>query len=230
MITAEKENLLIKKIDNKLVSEDDCVKMYRRLVYYYAHDYTDFNENEDIIQEGFLGLIKAFRAYDETREANFISLAVPYIKGSIKHYLRDKLRIIRQPRSVTELAVLLNKEENKELTVKELSKKLKVSEKEIESVIHSRKPVQSIDSFTKYQGLNKTEQFNSDGCLSSKQDFTAIYVEEFLDTLTDNERTIMNLRLLDKTQKCIADKMGIRQMQVSRILKRIGAKYNQYTA
>ena len=62
-------------------------------------------ENDDLLQVGRLGLIKACNRYDTLRGANFPSFAKPHIRGAILHFLRDSVGLIRLPRAVEERAM-----------------------------------------------------------------------------------------------------------------------------
>ena len=59
-------------------------------------------ENDDLLQVGRLGLIKACNGYDVLRGANFSRFAKPHIRGAILHFLRDSVGLIRLPRAVEE--------------------------------------------------------------------------------------------------------------------------------
>ena len=62
-------------------------------------------ENDDLLQVGRLGLIKACNRYDALRWANFPSFAKPHIRGAILHFLRDSVGLIRLPRALEERAM-----------------------------------------------------------------------------------------------------------------------------
>ena len=62
-------------------------------------------ENDDLLQVGCLGLIKACNRYDAQRGASFPSFAKPHIRGAILHFLRNRVGLIRLPRALEELAM-----------------------------------------------------------------------------------------------------------------------------
>ena len=62
-------------------------------------------ESDDLLQVGYLGLIKAYNRYDAKRGAPCPSFAKPHIRGAILHYLRDRVGLIRLPRAVEERAI-----------------------------------------------------------------------------------------------------------------------------
>jgi RNA polymerase sigma factor (sigma-70 family) len=79
-------------MDNKFIVENI------KLVHHALKAYRWMPEYEDLVQEGTIGLIKAARKHDPSRGA-FSSYAVLTIKGAAQHYLRDRLDLIRMPRS-----------------------------------------------------------------------------------------------------------------------------------
>lgn len=103
------------KDQNSLVLEN------QRLVYYYAQKYRHLSWYEDIVQEGKIGLVKAVRNFDPVKAGgNFSVYAGRCITGEIKHYIRDKIDVIRSPRtqdpiSVCSLNVKIGEDGNDEL-------------------------------------------------------------------------------------------------------------------
>jgi RNA polymerase sigma-B factor len=96
---------------------------------------------DDLVQIGCLGLIQAIEKYDPAHGYTFSSFAVPYIKGQIKHYLRDKSNSIRIPRKCVELKNKSNKiikelrnQLNRQPTDTEIALKLEISMEEWEDV------------------------------------------------------------------------------------------------
>jgi RNA polymerase sporulation-specific sigma factor len=75
------------------------------LVRYVAKKYRKMYYYEDLLQEGTIGLIQAAQKFDPSRKVAFSSMAVPYIRGYISHYFRDKLEIVRSPCSSPSLPV-----------------------------------------------------------------------------------------------------------------------------
>jgi RNA polymerase sigma factor (sigma-70 family) len=77
-----------------------------KLVYHVAKQYRDMYCYEDLVQEGMIGLVKAARRFDPSLDNQFSSYAVPYIRGEILHYFRDRNNIIKHPRGEKPVAVL----------------------------------------------------------------------------------------------------------------------------
>lgn len=87
------------------------------LVRQIARRYSQFNPDsmEDLVQVGSIGLLKAVKYYDpnRTRSASFKTLATCYIRGEIRHYLRDHCSLVQVPRKLTEMNAHLTQLEEK---------------------------------------------------------------------------------------------------------------------
>ena len=188
------------------------------------------HELEDLFQIGSIGLIKAIDKFDLSYEVNFSTYAVPMITGEIKRFLRDD-GIIKVSRSLKEIAVkvkitreILNNRLNREPTIEELSIEMEVATEDIVMALESNTEVESLYK-TIYQGdgnaiflIDKLEQVQDDH--ESVVDKLAI--QEILDTLEPKEQDIIKLRyFMNRTQSDIAKKLGISQVQVSRLEKKI---------
>lgn len=187
------------------------------------------HELEDLFQIGSIGLIKAIDKFDLSYEVKFSTYAVPMITGEIKRFLRDD-GIIKVSRSLKEIAVkvkitreILNNRLNREPTIEELSIEMEVATEDIVMALESNTEVESLYK-TIYQGdgnaiflIDKLEQVQDDH--ESVVDKLAI--QEILDTLEPKEQDIIKLRyFMNRTQSDIAKKLGISQVQVSRLEKR----------
>ncbi|MBA3992152.1 MAG: RNA polymerase subunit sigma [Cyanobacteria bacterium DS2.3.42] len=96
---------------------DDLVRQYMPLVRQFARRYAQFNPDytEDLVQVGSIGLLKAIKYYDprRARSASFKTLATCYIRGEIRHYLRDHCSLVQVPRRLTEMNSQLSQLEEK---------------------------------------------------------------------------------------------------------------------
>jgi RNA polymerase sigma-B factor len=93
------------------------VRLHMSLVRQIARKYSQFQPDsfEDLVQVGAIGLLKAIKYYDphRARTASFRTLATCYIRGEIRHYLRDHCSIVQVPRRLTELNTQLAQLEEK---------------------------------------------------------------------------------------------------------------------
>ena len=184
---------------------------------------------DDIYQIGCMGLVKAIQKFDTSFEVRFSTYAVPMIMGEIRRFLRDD-GIIKVSRSLKQIATNANmakekltKQLGREPTLSELSKEIDIEKEDI---------VMALDANTKPNYLHDIIH-QSDGSpihlIDSIPDVEkgldindSIALKEVLRKLEPRERQIIVLRYFkDKTQKQIGDVLGISQVQVSRIEKKV---------
>ena len=193
-------------------------------------------ELEDLYQIGTIGFIKSVKRFDTTFDVKLSTYAVPYILGEIKRFIRDD-GIVKVSRSIKELVVKIkdiqNKylsEEGKEISVLDLAKILKVSKEDITLALDSLNPTVSIfDNNYKDEegGVTFLET------LSSKLDEAELVanrlsIKELISNLDNREKEIILLRYYkNKTQMEVSKVLGISQVQVSRIEKKILENFKQ---
>ena len=187
-------------------------------------------EMEDLFQIGSIGLLKAVDNFDLSYEVRFSTYAVPMIAGEIKRFLRDD-GIIKVSRSLKEnCSKIYRARENlertlgREPTLEEISAECEIPMEELVMAMESSAEVESLHE-TIYQGegneislMDKLpEKENQQEILLNK-----ILLEEILESLDGNERSLIHMRYFqDMTQTEIAKNLGISQVQVSRLEKRI---------
>lgn len=187
---------------------------------------------EDLYQIGSIGFIKAIQRFDTSFEVRLSTYAVPYILGEIKRYIRDD-GLIKVSRSIKELNIKileLQKEYynkyGKEIELEEIAKKLKTSKEEIAMALDSSKPIDSIeDAQYKDNKTNKTisliEQIST-GKDEQTEIVNRIVVKNLINELNEKEKEIIMLRYYkQKTQTQVSKILGITQVQVSRIERKI---------
>ena len=184
-------------------------------------------DKEDIYQIGCLGFIKAIRRFDSSYDVKLSTYAVPYILGEIKKFLRDD-GPVKVSRSLKELNTKINELKNEyikkgvDLNILEIAKILRIPKEEIAMAIESGNSVESIE-----RNLFENNDYNISDTLSSNIDEATlisnkITVRAMIANLTDKEKEIIMLRFYkDKTQTEVSKILGISQVQVSRIEKRI---------
>ncbi len=188
-------------------------------------------DKEDIYQIGCMGFIKAIRRFDASFEVKLSTYAVPYILGEIKKFLRDD-GPIKVSRSLKELNVKINEIQNeytklgKELSLEEISKVLKTPKEEIILAVESSKQIESIESTTYINNKSNNELSLMDTLSTNKDEANIItnriVVQKLINNLEEREKKIILLRFFkDKTQSDVAKILGISQVQVSRIEKKI---------
>ena len=201
------------------------------LIYSVARRFTGRGvEMEDLFQIGSIGLLKAVDKFNLEYEVQFSTYAVPMIVGEIKRFLRDD-GILKVSRSIKEnqYKIYKVKEETatrlgREPDIGELSKEMNMPVEELAMTMEAAADVDSIYK-TVYQGEG-TDLILLDR-IPEKEDchqklLNKIFLEEILGKLEPEERHLIGLRYFrDMTQMDVAGKMGISQVQVSRMEKRI---------
>ena len=187
---------------------------------------------EDLYQIGSIGFIKAIQRFDTSFEVRLSTYAVPYILGEIKRYIRYD-GPIKVSRSIKELNIKileLQKEYfrkyGRDIKLEEISKELKISKEEITMALDSSKSVDSIES-AKYTD-NKTDKTVSilERISTGKDEQTEITnritIKNLISELEDREKEIILLRYYkQKTQMQVSKILGITQVQVSRIERKV---------
>lgn len=182
---------------------------------------------EDLFQIGCIGLIKAIEKFDISFDVRFSTYAVPMIMGEIKRHLRDD-GIIKVSRSLKELSIKakavmdkLSKELCREPTVKEVAENLQVSVEELVMSLDATIMPESINAKIGDDGKELETILGYDVDMEQTV-VNRIAIKEALSHLTNRERQIIILRYFkDKTQSQIAAQLGISQVQVSRIEKKV---------
>lgn len=187
-------------------------------------------ETEDIFQVGCIGLIKAIKKFDPEFDVKFSTYAVPMIMGEIKRFFRDD-GAIKVSRAMKELAQKANsmkeqieKTSGRTPTIHELAEKLNVEPEELVQAIESGYQPESL-----YKTIGESENmYLIDRLMVEDEDSkeTAILerlsLSKALQNLDDRSRQIIFLRYFkEETQQMVAEKMGISQVQVSRLEKKI---------
>lgn len=188
------------------------------------------HEAEDLFQIGSIGLMKAIDKFDMSYDVKFSTYAVPMITGEIKRFLRDD-GMIKVSRSIKETAGKirmirseLEKQNGREPTLEEICVSLQLEKEEVVLALESGAEVESLYK-TIYQGdgnaiylMDKIEFMEDE----SDTMINHLALKEVMESLEDKERDIITLRYFkDKTQTEIATVLGISQVQVSRLEKKI---------
>ena len=188
-------------------------------------------EAEDLFQIGVIGLMKAVDKFDLSYEVMFSTYAVPMISGEIKRYLRDNNSLIKMSRSIKENGWKINAakerlshELGRDATIEELAAATELSMEDVVTALEAGSEIESIYK-TVYQG-DGNEIYLVDRIKEEKNEADSLIdrmtVEQLLNSLTDEERLLITSRYFeDKTQVETAKLLGISQVQVSRLEKKI---------
>jgi len=209
-----------------------CLPFVKKISHGLARRSTD--PVEDLIQVGSVGLLKAIDQYKEGHGTSFKTYATYLITGEIRHYLRDRVSMIRAPRELHELSFRINQIMQK-LTAElgqtptdiEIAEELQIPVSRVSEVteIDRRKQLLSLD-----QVISKNtegDQYLVDKLVDNKyQDYLTaqedrIMLFEAVEKLDDSLKQVIKMSFFDDmSQNQIAKELGISQMQVSRRIRK----------
>ena len=189
-------------------------------------------EVDDLYQIGCIGFIKSVKRFDTNFDVKLSTYAVPYMIGEIKRYIRDD-GPIKVSRSIKELGIKIKEiqkqylnQKGKEITITELEKELKVGKEEIILAIEATKNVESIEnvSYTNHKDGNSISLKDKIATGKDEEEIITnkLVIKDLIRGLEKREKEVILLRFYkEKTQSQVAKILGITQVQVSRIERKI---------
>ncbi len=195
-------------------------------------------EPEDLFQIGCIGLMKAVDKFDLSFDVKFSTYAVPMIIGEIKRFIRDD-GLVKVSRSIKENSIKIShaKEaimhrENREATVNEIAEMTGLSVEDVVVAADASVPVESIYN-TVYQSdgedIYVIDRLSVTG--ETEKIINHLLLDKLISELAENERFLIKMRYFqDKTQAQVADLLGISQVQVSRMEKKVLLKMRKCAA
>ncbi|MEF3301875.1 RNA polymerase sporulation sigma factor SigF [Paenibacillus sp. GYB003] len=185
-------------------------------------------EPEDLFQIGCIGLLKSVDKFDLSYDVKFSTYAVPMIIGEIQRFLRDD-GTVKVSRSLKELANKVRKKKDelsKRLgrmpTIKEVAEDMGITPEDVVFAQEANKPPSSIHETVFENDGDPITLMDQIADESQEKWFDKLALSEAISSLTERERLIVYLRYFrDQTQSEVASRLGISQVQVSRLEKKI---------
>lgn len=187
-------------------------------------------EAEDLFQIGNIGLLKAIDKFDLSYDVRFSTYAVPMISGEIKRFLRDD-GMIKVSRSLKELAYKaylcqekLQETWGREPTVSEIAEYLQVEPEELTAALDASGDVESLQKPIYQQDGQEISLMDKlpENEAEEEKVLNHMLLKELLTSLDKEERQLIYLRYFaDRTQSQVGRELGISQVQVSRLEKKI---------
>ena len=221
------------KEEGDMDAREKLVMSHLNLVRFIANKFKNRGEPiDDLIQVGYLGLLKAIDRFDPSRGLEFTTFATPTIMGEIKRHFRDKGWSVRVPRRLQELSAKVNQATDtltsqlqRSPTIAEIADYLDATVDEVLEAMESSSAYSSV-SLEAPSGADDDDTpsvidryATEDSDLAFTDD--RIIIEEALASFSPRERDVIEMRFLKgMTQIEIAEKLGISQVQVSRLLRR----------
>jgi RNA polymerase sigma-B factor len=199
-------------------------------------------ESEDIFQSGMVGLIKAIDRFDLSREVEFSSFALPYVRGEIKRHLRDNTWAVHVPRHLQEQRLELSKVKDRlearlsrEPTVAELAVEMGIGEAGVVQAMTASNAYKAMSldvpaSGTAGEGPGTGDRLDLGDVIGAEDPALELFenchsLAGLLAGLDEREIRLLRLRFgEERTQQQIGDELGCTQMHVSRLLHAVFAK------
>jgi RNA polymerase sigma-B factor len=214
---------------------DELISLNIHLVEYLARKFANRGEPlEDLLQEGYIGLIKAIDRYDLDRGVEFSTYATPTIVGELKRYFRDKGWAIRIPRRLQMRDLELNQaidhltqDLQRSPTLQEVADYLDIGLEEVVEIMESAYATNYLSLDNIYLDHQEERGFSLLDYLGGEDDDFALTEDrdtlvKLLSRLSEREQSVIYMRFFQgMTQIEIARELGISQMHVSRLLRKI---------
>ena len=185
-------------------------------------------EYEDLYQLGCMGFLKAINRFDTTYNVKFSTYVVPMVVGEIKRFMRDD-GAVKVSRAIKGLNIKINKfsdeffaKHDRKATLSEIAEHFKISEQEVVLAMDSAKmPVSLYTPFDdgEEDGLTIIDRFDGE----QNEDFVEKFaLKDMIDSIDERDKKIILMRYFyDKTQSEIAKRLGVSQVQISRLENKI---------
>jgi RNA polymerase sigma-B factor len=211
--------------------KEELVKRFLPLARSLALRYRGASEQlEDLIQVASLGLVKALDGFDLERGRSFIAYAAPTILGELRRHFRDRVWELRLPRglqertmAVQEAAQKLAEEQGKTPTVAQIAERLEITEEEVSEALQAEEARRtlSLDVPRSREDAESVPMIETVGEAETGYDRVEAQIAAEGAPLTERERTVLQLRFEhDLNQYEIGRRLGVSQMQVSRIMRK----------
>ena len=189
-------------------------------------------ELEDLYQIGCMGFIKSIQRFDTNFDVKLSTYAVPYMIGEIKRYIRDD-GPVKVSRSIKELSIKIKElqreyfyKKGEELTINQIAKELKTAREDIILAMESSNTIESLENTT-YTNQKDGNCIQLIDTLSNEQNeeemiTNKLVINQLIENLEARDKEIILLRFYkEKTQAQVAKILGITQVQVSRVERKI---------
>jgi RNA polymerase sigma-B factor len=223
-------------------AREELIERYMPLARRLARRYQRSEEPlEDLTQVASLGLLKAVDRYDASRETAFSSFAVPTILGELRRHFRDRTWSVRVPRELQELvlrvdrtAAALSGEHGRAPTVAEIAVAMEVSEEQVLEALQAAGAYRagSLDAPRTAVGDDAPGESVGDAIGVPEGGFERAEeratLRPMFARITERERLVLTLRFAeDLTQTEIGERIGVSQMQVSRLIRHALARLRE---
>jgi RNA polymerase sigma-B factor len=213
-------------------AREELVKRFLPLARQLARRYQRTNEPlDDLMQVASVGLVKAIDRFDPERGTAFSTFAVPTILGELKRYFRDSGWAAHVPRGMQERAMkleqtveALHRKLGRSPSPKDLAAELGQSEEEVLEAMEAQSAYDAVSLEQQRSDQSPGGDTLADMLATEEESYELVEyqatIAPALRALPARDRTILHLRFAeDMTQSEIADRIGVSQMHVSRLIR-----------
>lgn len=223
-------------------AREQLVERYLPLARRLARRYQRSEEpQEDLVQVASLGLLKAVDRYDATRDTAFSSFAVPTVLGELRRHFRDRTWSVRVPRELQELALrvdrtvtALSTQEGRAPTVGEIAAAVDATEEQVLDALQAAGAYRagSLDAPRSSAGEESSGETLADAIGDEEGGYERAEeratLQPMFARIGERERLVLTLRFgQDLTQAEIGERIGVSQMQVSRLIRQALARLRE---
>src|SRR3954462_4113215 len=236
----DRELFLRHQRDRDPAAREQLVQRFMPLARQLARRYQRADEPlEDLVQVAALGLIKAIDRFSPEREVAFSSYAVLTILGELKRHFRDRTWAVRVPRDLQELSLKvdravgeMSRQSHRQPSVDELAQRLDVSEEEVLEALQASSAYRATSFDAPRAGGEDEGDVLADAVGDEDLGFGLAEDRATLDKLLlsigPREREVLRLRFVeDMTQAEIGERIGVSQMQISRLIRQSLARLRE---
>lgn len=211
-----------------LLARKEMIEQNTKLVWSIVQRFSNRGADlDDLFQIGCIGLVKSVDKFDLSYDVKFSTYAVPMIIGEIQRYLRDD-STVKVSRSIREMTIKIKYEierfskfNERAPTIQELATQLEVKVEDIVLAIDAlRDPASLHEQLVEgEEGITLMDQMRDD---RAEKAFHYYFLTELIERLDPKEQLLIRMRFYsDYTQTEVANRLGVSQVQVSRMEKRI---------
>lgn len=214
--------------EGDLLARKEMIEQNTKLVWSIVQRFSNRGVDlEDLFQIGCIGLVKSVDKFDLSYDVKFSTYAVPMIIGEIQRFLRDD-SVVKVSRSIRETTIRIknemerfSKQHERYPTLNELAEQLQLKVEDVVLAFDALRDPASLHEqlIDGEDGVTLMDQMRDE---RAEKAFHHFFVEELINRLDEREQLLIRMRFFsDFTQTEVAQRLGVSQVQVSRMEKRI---------
>lgn len=215
----------MKIIDGVLKSKEDVCMEHRGIIYKHAHSLAGVVPLEDLVSEGYIGLLKAYDKYDESKNIKFVTYGGRLAYLSMLTFMKNSTSGAYYPHQIRDLASKIRKRNLQNHSVEELMAMWGNTRNAVTGALLflDHKDPESLSEVRR-----DTESATLADAIPSPDDDTWIYTNEFRDKLNSREKFVLDHLLLEKNCREISEMLNRTTSAIQVNVRNMRVKYNEY--